>query len=497
MNAVYDIHQYGHLSLGTYTSLLTTIVTPFVPAAAGEIGSHINGEIGQVIGQQLGETLTTAHDLYTVISSQIDYYRTIGLIDKNGPRKTRTSEIEWLNDYYVKCERFCKCLEKYIDIQKECFGNAAWYMNYDPTIEPFTEKLKAYLNGEIDTDGLREAKPESITEEDFSVFIERINNTLADADAENKIDQTILAGLFNDFITIENQAKEQGYLSSLDMYNYAVEDFNEHIEYENNTVCSSITLQITQKMVMTRQAFRGTLTVFNGSQDTAMQDIRLNLILSNDKGDVATSHEFQINAESIDGFTGETDLDSGWSLEGNSTGTATILFIPTKYAAPDESVDWTFGGTLSYIDPFTGLEVTRELYPVTLTVKPSPNLELTYFMQRDVYGDDALTEVVEPIVPAEFALLVNNKGNGEATNVRMQTQQPEIIENEKGLLIDFELISSQVNGGDAALSFGKTIANDFGNIPAHSQMYAQWWLTSTLLGHFTSYKIEIYHSLTP
>ena len=54
-----------------------------------------------------------------------------------------------------------------------------------------------------------------------------------------------------------------------------------------------------------------------------------------------------------------------------------------------------------------------------LTVKPSPELDLTYFMQRDILGDNALTpDVIEKSVPAEFALLINNKGNGEATNVR-------------------------------------------------------------------------------
>ena len=262
----------------------------------------------------------------------------------------------------------------------------------------------------------------------------------------------------------------------------------------SKSVCSTITLKLSQTMTMTRQAFRGTLTVFNGNETTAMRNVKLSLQVTNTAtGQIATSHEFQVNAESLDGFTGALDLNSGWTLGGNSTGKATVLFIPTKYAAPTEPVEWSFGGTLSYLDPFTGLEVTRDLYPVTLTVKPSPELDLTYFMQRDVLGDDPLTDEVEPIVPAEFALLINNKGYGDATNVRMVTQQPEIIENEKGLLIDFELVSSQVNGGDATLSFGETIANDFGTIPAHSQMYAQWWLTSTLLGHFVDYKVQATH----
>ena len=146
--------------------------------------------------------------------------------------------------------------------------------------------------------------------------------------------------------------------------------------------------------------------------------------VKDEEGNTATAHEFQINNESLDGFTG--DLDGEWELAAGGKGTATILFIPTKYAAPTSDKLYSFGGSLSYLDPNTGLTVTRDLDPVTLTVKPSPNLDLTYFMQRDIYGDDPLTKnVVEPIVPAEFALLINNVGYGDATNVRMTTQQPE------------------------------------------------------------------------
>ena len=77
--------------------------------------------------------------------------------------------------------------------------------------------------------------------------------------------------------------------------------------------------------------------------------------------------------------------------------------------------------------------------------------------------------------------------------MKILTEQPKIVDNEKGLLIDFQLVSSQVNGEPATLSFGKTIANNFGTIPAHSQAYGQWWLESSLLGHFTSYEVEATH----
>ena len=272
------------------------------------------------------------------------------------------------------------------------------------------------------------------------------------------------------------------------------EDSGVSEEESSKTVCSSITLSFKQEMVMTRQAFRGTLTVTNGDAINEMKDLKLNLEVRDESGNMATSHEFQINAESLEGFQGEIDLTSGWTLDAKGTGVATILFIPTKYAAPTEAKAWSFGGTFSYIDPTTGLAVTKTLNPVTLTVNPSPNLAMDYFMQRDVLGDDALTkDIVEPKVPAEFSLLINNKGYGDATNVKMVTNQPEIIDNEKGLLIDFEILSSQLNGGEKTLVLGQSVATDFGTIPAGKTSYAQWWFTSSLLGHFTEYDVKATH----
>ena len=405
-------------------------------------------------------------------------------------------------NYNKSNELLKKEAQAYRRIADELFGDTEW-------LECDKHELSAILiyvdmkdkdNDYVSSNELVSYKPQTITDAQLEAFVERINNTnqyesLGYAGIANYINPDTIAFYSNVIDQCEEEAKSGGWENIGKMYSAAYTDLQDYLSDSSSSVCASVSIKISQTMVMTRQAFRGTLTVFNGNEETAMQDVKLNLeIVNKTTGELATSHEFQINAESLDGFSGQLNLVSGWTLDANTTGTATVLFIPTKYAAPEEPVEWSFGGTLSYIDPFTGLEVTRDLYPVTLTVKPSPELDLTYFMQRDVYGDDALTlDVVEPMKPAEFALLINNKGYGDATNVKMVTQQPEIIENEKGLFIDFELISSQVNGGDAALSFGQSIANDFGTIPSHSQMYAQWWLTSTLLGHFVDYNVEATH----
>ena len=391
-----------------------------------------------------------------------------------------------------------KMMTGFLGYYSEVFGDTLWLYNTSYTEMYNVLKTVKALNGQCTVESLKSVQPENITDAMMQRFVVRLNNT-NDYTLNGKVhDNMITAEPIIEYLKwieeAEQEAHQLGYTSCEDMWNTESAMFIKETEKGSNSVCSTITLQINQTMTMTRQAFRGTLTVYNGSQAMPMKDVKLTLNVTNlATQQVATAKEFEMHTESLVGFKGELPMDAGWYLGADSTGTATILFIPSKYAAPETPVDYSFGGTLSYVDPYTGLEVTRELYPVTLTVKPSPELDLTYFMQRDIMGDDALTEEVEPMEPAEFALIINNKGNGDATNVKMVTNQPEIIDNQKGLLIDFEFVSSQLNGQDKTLALGQAIPTDFGTIPAHTQAYAQWWLQSTLLGHFVKYNVEATH----
>ena len=329
---------------------------------------------------------------------------------------------------------------------------------------------------------------------DFNLnsFIERQINTFRlmdnlSVEDDNHCDIARLA-TFRDSIAIyEQEIVDMGFVDRYDLIASINEDA-EIIAEASSNVCASVTVQLEQEMVFTRQAFRGRLIIEN-STESDLTDISAFLIITDENGNLATSHEMQISLESAEGFT--PTAEGVYSLGAGQTGIFSYLFIPTRYAAESHDVVYNFGGSLTY-DDGDGKK-THTLYPASLTVRPTPVLDMTYFMQRDIYGDDPLTEAIEPIVPAEFTVLINNKGYGEASNVRMTTQQPKIVENEKGLLVDFQFVSSQINGGDAALSFGEEIANDFGTIPARSQAYGQWWLTSTLLGHFVSYDVTATH----
>ncbi|MCM1518815.1 MAG: T9SS type A sorting domain-containing protein [Pseudoflavonifractor sp.] len=393
-----------------------------------------------------------------------------------------------------------------------------WLYTSDDWLNLTDEQADAFSNGykqwsaddPATTDVFREATREFMDDNQFDAMMKRLrllkgkksdqDNAKQRDNDPNELDEDLilLQYLHSDFAALVkayDEMTDHGKRTLTEFHEMTAElEKRVDEEADRTSVCASITLQLSQSMVMTRQAFRGTLTVYNGNESKSMTQATLNLEVTDDRGNVATLHEMQTSLESLDGFTGPMTLDGGWELAPRQTGTAKVLFIPTRYAAPDSAVVYSFAGALSYLDPFTGTTVSRTLAPVSLTVKPSPVLDLTYFMQRDIIADDPLTAgVVEKREPAEFSLIISNKGRGDATDIRITTEQPKITENEKGLLIDFELLSSQLNGGEHTLALGGNVATEVGDIAAGGTAYAQWWMEASLLGHFIDYDIEETH----
>jgi ACT domain-containing protein len=390
--------------------------------------------------------------------------------------------------------------EAEVDWMNEFMGSMDWkskdsFLDFVALLDSFTVNKKAIdltyaslIKGKmLNTD---------ITDDEIDTFVTRWNNSLIawnlgifspTVNHPGIIDNNLLLNCVEKTESAQIYAVSKGFGSVGELYNEALKTIKEQIESGRNSVCSSVTINITQKVVMTREAFEGTLTIFNGNTTTAMREIKLNLEIRDEKG-VLSNDLFQIETKALSILTG---IDGTGTLGANVKGSATVLFIPEKGAAPEVPKNYSFGGSFSYVDPFTDVTVTRPLFPVTLSVNPSPDLFLHYFMQRNILGDDALTpDVIEPIVPAEFAVLIQNNGFGTASNVRIAAVQPKITDNEKGLAINFALIGSNLNGQPRQLGL---INIDFGNIAPKKTTIGQWWFTSSLLGHFVSYDAKVTH----
>jgi len=307
------------------------------------------------------------------------------------------------------------------------------------------------------------------------------------------IDFDRLIALMTEMEELEAKAVAEGYESLEAKFFDAYDAYQEYYNDPSEHVCATLKLEFKQDIRLTREAFEGTLEVFNGHESKAIRDFRMNLTVTDTEGNLATTDVIDQKLKDNQGFGGQTDeLYGSWTLDANATGTAVVLFTPSALAAPESPRDYLFGGTVTYIDPFTELEVTRELIPVQMQINPSPQLELTYFLQSDIYGDDPLTlDVVEAKVPAEFAVLIRNKGYGQANNFQMVTHQPEITVNEKELDNDFKIVSSSLNGSGQIPAIGEDVLTEFGNIAAQGTAFAQWWFESDLSGSFSEYNTTL------
>lgn len=283
-------------------------------------------------------------------------------------------------------------------------------------------------------------------------------------------------------------AESYGFNSVGEMLESSYDDLTDVAQEHNSDVCAKVSVQFKQTMAMTREAFEGTLRITNGHMTDPMQDIAVNIVIKNETG-VDCTDLFQINTTSMTQITG---IDGTGSLDAQKEGVVQFMMIPTIEAAPEEPVIYSFGGSFTFLDPFSGEEMTYRLYPVDLTVNPGPNLYIDYFVQRNIISDDPLTEdTIEPMEEAEIAMMIRNLGAGDAKNVYLESSQPKIVQNENNLLIDFDLSGSAMNGEHRPLAMSNI---PFGTIASHTNGIAEWYYTSTLIGRVISSTAHVIHN---
>ena len=247
-------------------------------------------------------------------------------------------------------------------------------------------------------------------------------------------------------------------------------------------ICATVRLSLDQEAVMTRTAFRAGLDLINNSPNP-LEGVRIDVQVTDEDAN-PVNDLFGIEPPALDGLTA---VDGTGVVEQGRTGSASWVIIPTDEAAPEQATRYWVGGVLSYVDD--GLRVTVPLESMPITVQPDAALDLRYFHQRDVFSDDPFTEEVEPAQPFALAILVQNHGAGAARDLQITSAQPEIVDNEKGLLIDFKILATEVAGQNMTPS----LTADFGDVEPGEIKIGQWWLTSTLQGLFIDYDATFEH----
>ncbi len=400
--------------------------------------------------------------------------------------------------------------------------SACWYMfgtrpfaEWEPADEDIFDQWRVALGetmdehsdgAEVVTDAERAtivalARPRNISAADVNTFIDRYNRTLTyyglgiynlpdvpQGWNTDFIERDVIATLYNRSLAAMTQVQAEGFEGITEALSYAGDVLLAKRNSEGEGVCATVKIQIDQTLTLTRSAFNATLQIENGggAGGDALDNIGVQIVIKDEDGNDVTSR-FGIEPPTLRNLNA---VDGTGTLASGQTGSSSWILLPTDEAAPSGPTVVYVGGNFSY--SLNGQTVTNPLFPVAITVLPNPNLQLSYFLEKQVYADDPFTPgIIEPSIPFSLGLLVKNTGAGLAKQVKIASSEPKIIENEKGLQISFDIIGTRVG----SQSVSPSLNVDLGDIaPFTGTNVAQWLMTSTLQGEFKTYSATFKHT---
>jgi Ca2+-binding RTX toxin-like protein len=458
----------------------------------------------------LGNFITVVECIYDLLNACNDLNTS-----SNGLASLQLAAIANTSSEFGFLQEQVERLQKVVDSQAFLFGDDVWFERADSKFSDWvnvflTKVREASSNGEKislseQNDLLTLAPPGNVVGSDVNRFIDRWNRTIDYWNAGIFKSTDVPDGQNSDFIALDvwrdklaaanaaiSQSQAKGFVDiSAEIY-ASLQEIKKSLEPADgdNGVCAKVRIKIDQDAVMTRAAFLGELEIDNGGNSN-LENISVNLQVKDAQGNIVNNlfgitNPILKNITAVNG-TGILTTDNPATPQDEGIGSASWTFIPTNLAAPETPTQYSIGGTLSYVE--NGQTVTVPLLSTPVTVYPQAELHLDYFHERNVYADDPFTDPVETSVPYSLGVMVRNEGKGTAKNLEITSAQPKIIENEKGLLIDFQLLGTRVG----TQSVSPSLTANFGNIAPNQTVVADWLFKSSLQGKFIEYKADFKH----
>ena len=309
-------------------------------------------------------------------------------------------------------------------------------------------------------------------------FVQRLNNTIARSESSpvdnstNYINSTIMSEKSAKYKSDMKRANEFGFTSIFEWLMNTAKAFDKAPIKKG--VCAKVTIRLNQQLILTREIFEAELQMLN-TEDVDLTSVNISIYVKRTNDSVYVDDYFHIDSPTLTLFT---SIDGKGILKSGQRGQAKWLLTPTKKAAPTHPVEYLVDGVVQY--KLNNVDVAIDISPEKITVKPDPSLILLYFMEKYVQSDDPMTQAIEPTIPFSLGLLIINNGYGVARNLKIQTSQPEIIDNRAGLLIDFKITRFYLNNMLEASSLNIL----FGDIDALEVKHGVWWMEASLKGTF-------------
>ncbi len=265
--------------------------------------------------------------------------------------------------------------------------------------------------------------------------------------------------------------------------------------HAQETVCAKVKIEIKQELTLERQAFDAEMKINNTTESGVIENVAIVVKVTDEAGNpVAISdNPNDLSAKfflRVSNKQAIADITGAGTVAARTTAIVNWLLIPAPGSAGSNPLGkkYLVGASLKY--RFAGEDQTLDVSPDVITVKPLPLLTLDYFLQQNVWGDDPLTAEVEPVEPFTLGVRVRNNGFATAKNLKIDSAQPKIVENNQGLLVNFTLTGSYVD--DAPVQ--NTLLIGFGDIAANTAKMGRWNMESTLAGKFTEFTARFTHA---
>ncbi|WP_444956871.1 hypothetical protein [Microbulbifer sp. ZKSA002] len=271
---------------------------------------------------------------------------------------------------------------------------------------------------------------------------------------------------------------------------------------QEESLCAEVRIEILQELTLERQGFEAIMRITNSLDTFAIEDIAITVDFADDEGNQVTATsdssasdaEFFIRVDDTQNIGSLVTAEDGTVTDGEisagNVGEFRWLIVPTANAAgqTDNGELFFVGATLSY--SYGGKDEVVQVAPDSIVVKPQPLLTLDYFLTEQVVGDDAFTTEIEPPEPYTLGVRVDNNGYGTARSVNIESAQPQIVDNEQGLAIDFAITNSFVENEPQSPS----LLINFGDITPQGMKAGRWVMESSLSGQFTSFEASFTHA---
>lgn len=267
-------------------------------------------------------------------------------------------------------------------------------------------------------------------------------------------------------------------------------------QQQQQGLCARVKIEILQELAIERIGFEATLEVTDNDGEDPLTDFSAALTFENP----AFSTNGVVNDASSLFFVQAPRLENINAVDGTGVIGATKKAVVRWFIIPKISAGGTSPNGVRYrvgarlAGKIRGADIPPDVLlaiPDDIYVKPEPQLEITYFQPRDVQADDPFTPAVESPIPFTIGVLVKNSGYGMARQVRIDSQQPKIVENRRNLLLVAQLLGSRVND---APSLNPSLRVVLGDIPPGQTRKGAWDMITSLSGEFTEFKASYTHA---